>query len=341
MPKWHYRSRDEALIAFSNHFYYDNKLVTFPSPATGSDAVKLHQVSGTYARGGGRVNQEEAKAIAEMVRKYLQAWLAVPEDQRQTLGVITFNAEQRSLIEDLIEDIRRQDNTLEWFFADEREEPVIVKNLENIQGDERDVMLFSVTFGPDINGKLTMNFGALNNEGGEKRLNVAITRARHELHIFSSIRAEDIDLSRTRAIGVKHLKTFLDYAEHGTAALSERDEGSLGPAESPFEEAVAKELRGKGWEVRTQIGSSGFRVDLGVVHPDYAGRYLAGIECDGATYHASATARDRDKARQAVLEGLGWTIFRVWSTDWFRSPTHVTDQLHEKLAQLLQQSRSC
>ena len=336
---WHYRSRDEALIAFSNHFYYNGRLVTFPAPSTGSNAIKFHKVNGTYARGRGRVNQEEAGAIAEMVKKRLKTWLAVPEDKRHTLGVITFNAEQQSLILDLLDEIRREDSELEWFFADEREEPVIVKNLENIQGDERDVMLFSVTFGPDLAGKLTMNFGAINGMGGEKRLNVAITRARRELHVFSSINAEQIDLDRTRAVGVRDLKAFLDYAKRGSIALPSRDEGSLGTAESPFEDAVAGALRARGWEIRTQIGVSGFRVDLGIVHPDYAGSYLAGIECDGARYHSSATARDRDKVRQAVLEDLGWTILRIWSTDWFQNPLDVVERLHVKLGQLLGEDR--
>ncbi len=336
---WHYRSRDEALIAFSNHFYYGGRLVTFPAPSIGSDAITFHKVNGTYARGRGRVNQEEAKTIAEFVKRRLKTWLGVPEEDRHTLGVITFNSEQQSLILDLLDEIRREDSDLEWFFADEREEPVIVKNLENIQGDERDIMLFSVTFGHDLAGKLTMNFGAINGTGGEKRLNVAITRARRELHVFSSIRAEHIDLNRTRAVGVQDMKAFLDYAERGSIALPSRDEGSLGPAESPFEEAVADALRAKGWEVRTQIGVSGFRVDLGVVHPEYAGNYLVGIECDGARYHSSATARDRDKVRQAVLEGLGWSILRVWSTDWFRNPSHVTGHIHLELARRLEEDQ--
>ena len=285
------------------------------------------------------MNEEEAKAIAAIVKQRLTTWLAVPENDRHTLGVITFNTEQQSLVQDFLDKICREDSRLEWFFADDREEPVIVKNLENIQGDERDVMLFSVTFGPDLAGKLTMNFGPINGTGGEKRLNVAITRARRELHVFSSIRAEQIDLGRTRALGVQHLKNFLDYAEKGPIALPSRDEGSLGPAESPFEEAVAEVLRSKGWEVRTQIGVSGFRVDLGIIHPDFAGGYLAGVECDGARYHSSATARDRDKLRQAVLEGLGWTILRIWSTDWFRNSSDVSKRIHDKLGRLLEEDR--
>ncbi|WP_340110320.1 DUF3320 domain-containing protein [Pikeienuella sp. HZG-20] len=337
---WHYRSRDEALIAFSNHHYYGGGLVTFPSPSTGSGALRFHKVDGVYARGSGRRNVEEARAIAGMVRRRLSAWLDLPEADRHTLGVITFNQQQQALIQDLLDDIRRSAPELEWFFADEREEPVIVKNLENIQGDERDVMLFSITFGPDPAGKLTMNFGALNSDGGEKRLNVAITRARREMHVFASITHDQIDLARTHAQGVKDLKTFLDYAERGAAALPARDEGSLGPAESPFEEAVARAFGAKGWEVRTQIGVSGYRVDLGIVNPDRGGSYLAGIECDGAAYHSSATARDRDKVRQAVLEGLGWTILRIWSTEWFRDPKSATLRLHTELERLLAADRA-
>ena len=200
----------------------------------------------------------------------MTTWLEWPEEKRLTLGVITFNSQQQALILDLLDDVRRKNPELEWFFSDDREEPVIVKNLENIQGDERDVMLFSITFAPDTAGKLTMNFGALNGQGGEKRLNVAVTRSRQELHIFSSITHEQIDLSRTRATGVRDLKTFLDYAERGAVALPAMEQGSLGPAENPFEESVAEAFRIKGWEVRTQIGVSGFRVDLAIVNPDRA-----------------------------------------------------------------------
>ncbi|WP_456269651.1 DUF3320 domain-containing protein [Kushneria sp. AK178] len=336
---WHYRSRDESLIAFSNWHYYGGRLVTFPSPTTASEAVKLHQVDGIYGRGQGRTNEAEARAIVRMTVHRLQEWLTHPEEERLTLGVITFNAQQQELILDLLDEERRRAPELEWFFEDAREEPVIVKNLENIQGDERDVMLFSITFGPDHAGKLSMAFGALNGDGGEKRLNVAVTRARQELHVFTSIRAEQIDLARTRATGVKHLKAFLDFAARGPIALPAQDEGSLGPVENVFEASIKNAIEARGWELRPQIGVSGFRIDLGVVHPDHAGVYLAGIECDGATYHGSATARDRDKIRQAVLENLGWTILRIWSTDWFRNPDMVVDRMHTALTEHLEADR--
>ena len=337
---WHYRSRDEALIAFSNRFYYGGRLVTFPAPSIGSGSLQFHKVEGVYVRGhAGRVNLREAEAVAEMVRRRLAAWLEMPEEDRFTLGVITFNSEQQSLILDLLDRMRRENPDLEWFFSEDREEPVIVKNLENIQGDERDVMLFSVTFGPDVQGKLTMNFGPLNNAGGERRLNVAVTRARRELHVFSSILAEQIDLGRTRAQGVQHFKAFLDYAQRGSMALPAMDEGSLSPAENAFEDAVAEAFELRGWEMRTQVGVSGFRIDLAVVHPDRAGSYLCGIECDGAKYHSSATARDRDKIRQAVLEGLGWSIIRIWSTDWFRNAGAVIERADSELGRLLEEDR--
>lgn len=336
---WHYRSRDEALIAFSNHHYYAGGLVTFPSPDASGQAVRLHKVSGVYQRGQGRTNPEEARAIAGFIRQRLTDWLRLPEPDRPTLGVITFNAQQQGLILDLMDAARKAEPALEWFFSDDREEPVIVKNLENIQGDERDIMLFSITFGPDQAGKLSMAFGALNGDGGERRLNVAVTRARAELHVFASITADQIDLTRTGARGVRDLKAFLDFADRGAVALAAQDAGAVGPAESLFEEAVRDALRSKGWDVHSQIGVSGFRIDLGVRHPDHAGAWLAGVECDGARYHASATARDRDRIRQAVLEGLGWTILRIWSTDWFRAPDAVLQRIDAGLRDTLAADR--
>jgi very-short-patch-repair endonuclease len=338
---WHYRSRDESLISFSNHHYYGGRLITFPSPKTESDALVFHKNDGAYARGTGRTNITEAREIVQFARSRLEHWLQLPKESRPTLGVITFNIQQQELILNLFDEARRSNPKLEWFFSENREEPVIVKNLENIQGDERDIMCFSITFGRDNGGKMSMFFGALNRDGGERRLNVAVTRARAEMHVFSSIEADDIDTSRTKALGVAHLKTFLDYAKRGPIALpcGAGKGDSVGDAESPFEEAVMSALQDKGWEIRPQIGVSDYRIDLGVVHPDHAGAYLAGVECDGATYHSSASARDRDKIREAVLCNLGWNIIRIWSTDWFMNPAEALKRVHTELKELLENSR--
>lgn len=335
---WHYRSRHESLIAFSNHRYYGGSLVTFPSPVTDDRAVSFHHVKGVYEKGGARINKPEAKAlVADLVGR-----LKSPEfrESKLTIGVVTFNSEQQALIEDLLDEERRKDPSIEPHFAEMELEPVFVKNLESVQGDERDIMYFSITYGPDLHGAVSMNFGPMNREGGERRLNVAITRARHELRVFSCLKAEQMDLARTQALGVRDLKLFLEFAERGPRALAEVTGGSLGDFESPFEEAVASALAKKGWEVHTQVGASAFRVDLGVVHPDAPGSYLTGIECDGATYHRSATARDRDKLREQVLRGLGWEILRVWSTDWWIDPSGTLEKLDSKLQSLLEASRT-
>lgn len=339
--RWHYRSRHESLIAFSNWHYYGNNLITFPSPLTQDQAVSFAFVpTGVYGRGSSRANPEEARAIVADIRTRLKVWIQMPEADRPTLGVITFNLPQQKLILDLLDKLRSDNPAYEWFFSEDRVEPIIVKNLENIQGDERDVILFSITYCRDVAGRLPMSFGAINNSGGERRLNVAVTRARRELKVFSGIRADDIDLNRSKAVGVAHLKAFLDYAVRGVIALPAQDTGSQGGFESPFEEAVAAKLELRGWRVVPQVGVSGFRVDLGICHPDHAGIYLAGVECDGATYHRSATARDRDKLREQILRGLGWTILRVWSTDWWFSAQEAVEFLHANLEKALADSRS-
>jgi very-short-patch-repair endonuclease len=334
---WHYRSRHESLIAFSNHRYYGGGLVTFPSPVTDDRAVSFHLVKGRYEKGGARINQPEAKALViDLVSRLKRPGF---RESGLTIGVVTFNSEQQGLIEDLLDDARRKDPGLEPYFSEMELEPVFVKNLESVQGDERDIMYFSITYGPDMAGAVSMNFGPLNRDGGERRLNVAVTRARHELRVFSSLRGEQMDLSRTKANGVRDLKHFLEFAEFGPRALAEAHHGSQGDFESPFEASVATALGRKGWQVHTQIGASSFRLDLGVVHPDFAGRYLAGVECDGATYHRSATARDRDKLREQVLRGLGWEIVRIWSTDWWVNPGGTLERVHAALTELLEKDR--
>ncbi len=335
---WHYRSRHESLIAFSNQRYYKSELVTFPSPFTTDKAVTLHPVAGIYDRGGSRTNRIEAQALVS----HLVARLKTPafRESGQTVGVVTFNGEQQKLIEDLLDEACRKDPSLDSYFSESLLEPVFVKNLESVQGDERDIIYFSITFGKDAAGTPSMSFGPMNNKGGERRLNVAITRARQQLVVFSTTRPEHMDLSRTKNEGVRDLKHFLEFAERGAQALIQADRGSVGGFDSPFEKAVAAELSKKGWHVVTQIGVSSFRIDLGIVNPDTPGRFLAGLECDGATYHRSATARDRDKLREFVLRGLGWEIVRIWSTDWWVDAAGTAEKVHQKLTALLATSRA-
>jgi len=311
--RWHYRSRHEGLIAFSNKFFYDGALVTFPSADDGTGrAVRWEFVpDGLYAD---TVNVPEAKYTAALVARHFQ------ERPDHSLGVIAFSQSQQNRILDELEAVRRAHPELEGFFKEDRPDRFFVKNLENVQGDERDAIILSVGYGPDAVGKVAMRFGPLNRQGGERRLNVAITRARYSMTVVSSLTAADIDLSRTQAVGPKLLRAFLDYAERGPAALNEAvTEADAGGFDSPFEREVFEELQRRGLTLHKQVGCGGYKIDMAVADPDAGGSYLLGIECDGATYHSSATARDRDRLRQAVLEGLGWRLCRIWSTDWLRN----------------------
>lgn len=339
---WHYRSRHESLIAFSNWHYYGNNLVTFPAAESEDRGVSLvHIPDAIYDRGKSRTNVAEARAIVADLVARMKRNLELPEKSRLTFGVITFNSQQQSLIQDLLDQAQREEAELDWYFSDDRIEPTVVKNLENVQGDERDVMFFSITFGRDVPGKkIPLTFGALNRDGGERRLNVAVTRARQELIVYSSFKADQLDAQRSKSRGVNDLQAFLEYAEKGPVAIAARTEGSVGGFDSPLEQAVSEALKDKGWQVVPQVGVSGFRVDLGIRHPDKLGAYLAGVECDGATYHRSAVARDRDKTRQMVLENLGWKILRVWSPDWWYDAKSAASMLDQQLSELLIRSRS-
>ena len=323
---WHYRSRHESLIAFSNAKYYRGELMTFPSPVTHDTAVRYVYVEGgVYERGGAKVNRKEAEAVVAEVVKRMKT-------STQSIGVVTFNGDQQRLIENMLDQARRSDPALEAHFdRNKTREPVLVKNIENVQGDERDVIIFSVAVGPDKTGRITAQISSLNGEGGHRRLNVAVTRARSELLVFATLRPEQIDLGRTSAKGVVDFKHFLEFAEHGARAIAEAFSPTGRTTESPFEDAVMRALQDKGWEIHPQVGVSFFRVDLGIVHPDFPGRYLAGVECDGATYHRSATARDRDRLREMVLNGLGWKIRRIWSTDWWMDASSAVEKIHARL----------
>jgi very-short-patch-repair endonuclease len=339
--KGHYRSRHETLIAFSNSKYYENSLVTYPAADTKDSAVTLHRIEGVYSKGKGRNNPIEAKAVVgEIVKR-----LTDPERCKQSIGVVTLNTEQQRTIEDLLDDARRKYPQIETYFqSTESYDGVFVKNLESVQGDERDIIILSLSYGPtEIAGRtMSMNFGPLNKSGGERRLNVAITRATSEVLVFSSFDSSMIDLSRTSALAVEHLKHYLEFAEKGPIALAEQSTAAYGvdQFDSDFEQSVAWALRDKGWKVQTQIGVSKFRVDLGVIHPDLPGVYLAGIECDGATYHGSPSARDRDRVRHGILENLGWRLVRLWSTDYFQDSEEAISRIDHRLKDILAEDRS-
>jgi len=329
--EWHYRSRHESLITFSNHRYYESRLITFPSPVTTDVAVKLMVVPGVYDRGGSRTNRVEADAIVNEI----VAHFSDDTKRKLTMGVVTFNHTQQRLIETTLDERLRNLPDVEQRIVEHGAERLFIKNLENVQGDERDLILFSITHGKDAAGRMAMNFGPLNQDGGHRRLNVAITRARVGVMIFSSIRPEEIDLSRSRSAGVADLKHYLEFAAKGPRALVEQAVPTGMEPESPLEMEVIRALRDKGWTVHPQVGCSGFRVDIGVVHPQQPGSYVLGIECDGATYHSLPTARDRDRLRQLVLEDLGWKLHRVWSTDWWTDPEREIQKILARLDQLV------
>jgi very-short-patch-repair endonuclease len=311
--RWHYRSRREPLIAFSNKHFYDGDLVTFPSVRDAArDAVQLiHVPDGLWSD---RKNLPEARKVAELV---VEHYLTKPD---KSLGVIAFNSTQQEAIEDAIYALRRSSPSVDVLLKEGPHEPLFVKNLENVQGDERDVILLSFGFGKNEVGKFNKNFGPLSKAGGERRLNVAVTRAREAISLVASVRSADMDLSGSTSVGAQLLKAYLEYAECGVDSMSRAIVETQGKCESPFEEEVAAALIRRGLEPIPQVGCGGFRIDLALKHPTHPGVYCLGIECDGATYHSSKTARDRDRIRQSILEGLGWRIFRVWSTDWIRNP---------------------
>jgi len=336
----HYRSQHESLIAFSNHKYYGGELVTYPASVTRASAVSFRRCGGAYQKGKSRTNPEEAKAVvAEIVERLLD-----PARRHQTIGVVTMNSEQQRLVRNLLDDQRRRAPALESAFRDSAGEEVeMVYNLETVQGHERDVIMLSVGYGPTVAGERTMsmNFGPLNRVGGERRLNVAVTRAIREVVVFASFDPGMIDLTRTQSQAIHDLKAYLDFADRGPIALARQTAFSSGvdQFDSLFEEHVATWLRACGWTIQSQVGVSKFRIDLGIVHPDEPGRFLAGVECDGATFHSSATARDRDRVRHDVLTSLGWQLVRLWSTDFFLDPETAIGRIDATLKELLERDR--
>jgi very-short-patch-repair endonuclease len=317
---WHYRSQHEDLIAYSNFSFYDGRLITFPgSTAEANDlGVKLfHVQDGVYRRGTARDNPREAEVVVDRVLHWAKHSLDHPAEA-VSLGAVAFSEAQAQAIEATLDRRRKHLPELDAFFSEDRLDGFFVKNLENVQGDERDVMIFSVGYGKDEVGKLTMNFGPLNREGGERRLNVAITRARRRVELVASITGTEAEFPTSLRDGPRHLQRYLDYAQRGPLALAIDVGEEQRDAESPFEEEVLRTINSWGYKAKPQVGTAGYRVDIGVWHPSIAGRFALGIECDGRMYHSSRVARDRDRLRQEVLESLGWRIYRVWGTSWYR-----------------------
>jgi very-short-patch-repair endonuclease len=318
---WHYRSRHESLIAVSNVEFYDRKLVVFPSAGTNIHAtgLKLHYLpDAIYDRGRTRTNCEEARAVARAVMAH------VANKPNLSLGVVAFSVAQRDLIRVEVELLRSKNPALEDFFTQQNPtEPFFIKNLENVQGDERDVIMISIGYGRNESGRVAKEFGPLNRDGGERRLNVLITRAKLGMEVFSNFRADELELDASAKHGVRALKHFLKYAETGELDIP-RETGR--EADSPFELEVMLALRERGYQLEPQVGTAGYFIDIGVKDPEYLGRYVLAIECDGASYHSSRSARDRDRLRQGVLESLGWRFHRIWSTDWFRNPGKETER---------------
>ncbi len=329
--RWHYRSRYEQLITFSNQNFYDNDLVTFPSAKADEAGVGVdyYHVDGVFDRKS-HTNRREAEYVVDLIYENIEKY---PD---RSLGVVAFSVAQQDLIDRLLSKRRRSTPEKEFFFKQSEKEPFFVKNLETVQGDERDTIIFSVAYGVDAQGRLYHNFGPLNRVGGERWLNVAVTRAKYNVQVVSSMHCTDIDLKHTSSEGARLLREYLDFAENGSIALERSLKvNAFEQFDSDFELEVCGFLRENGFSVDTQVGCSGFRIDLGLKKPD-SSDYVLAIECDGATYHSSKNARDRDRLRQEILERMGWKFYRIWSTDWFKNQTIEKQRLLEAANEAVQ-----
>jgi very-short-patch-repair endonuclease len=324
--RWHYRSQHEQLIAFSNKEFYDGSLIIFPSPRGGDPdfGVKLDQIGGVYDQGE---NRAEAEAVVAATRDFIQ------KNAERSLGIAAINQKQRDRIYGMIEEAARQDPDLQAYFQrwSETLEPFFVKNLENVQGDERDVIFISTVYGRDAAGNFYQRFGPINSKHGYRRLNVLFTRAKQQVRIFTSMDPSMFKIEDTSPRGVRALKNYLQFARDGHLDFAGPSGGS---PDSEFETWVMERLRRNGYEVVPQLGVAGYFIDLAVRHPDRNGLFILGIECDGATYHSARSVRDRDRLRQENLVNLGWKIYRIWSTDWFQNPENEFNKLRQTIEDL-------
>lgn len=330
--RWHYRSQHHSLIAFSNQSFYRGNLIIFPSPYGQGGKLGVRAVYLADAIYENQTNLREAKRVVDAVVEH------IANRPNESLGIVTLNIKQRDLIAELLEErlrsVRGADTYRENWITEGA--PLFIKNLENVQGDERDSIIISTTFGkPPGSSAVRQNFGPISRQGGWRRLNVLFTRAKRSIALYTSMRPEDIVMDGTTPDGTKALRNYLEFARTGSLATAE-EKGR--EADSDFEISVMDVLKQRGYEVTPQLGVAGYRIDIAVKHPDSQGSYLAAIECDGATYHSALSVRDRDRIRQEILESLGWRgrIWRIWSTDWFRTPRQETEKLISFLEDLRQ-----
>ena len=311
---WHYRSKDERLIQFSNRFFYNNSLITFPASTTSNEGRGVHLVyteGGTWDRGRSRTNLVEARRVAEIV---VEQFKKHPD---RSLGVASMNASQKEAIENSLDELISNKPEIQALLDTNRPEPFFVKSLESVQGDERDTIIICIGYAKTPTGTLSLNFGPLNSEGGWRRLNVLVTRAKWQTFLVTSLRSHELSAINPLNKGALMLRNYIQYVEQG-GKLPSDPVTATNDETNDFEDSIAMSLRDRGLIVDEQVGTSEYRIDLAIRDPRDKNRYIMAVECDGATYHHTKTARDRDMLRQEVLESQGWKIYRVWSTDWFR-----------------------
>ncbi|GAB61811.1 conserved hypothetical protein [Candidatus Jettenia caeni] len=332
--KWHYRSRHSGLIAFSNKYVYDNDLVVFPSPVENHPhmGVSYRKINGLYSKG---TNPVEAKVMVDAVINFMH------QNKEKSLGVVVLNQKQKDLIMQemdhaLVNDSIAQKYVEHWEKNRDGLESFFVKNLENVQGDERDVIFIGTVYGPEKeNAPVMQRFGPINGITGKRRLNVLFTRAKQQIVTFSSMTSNDVRADNRVNEGVLMLKKWLEYGATGHLLVDELNISR--EPDSMFEQYVIDQLKAMGCELMSQVGVAGYFIDIGVKHSNWSHGFIMGVECDGASYHSSKSARDRDRLRQEVLVGLGWHLHRIWSTDWFDDPIRQSERLREAVQKRLEE----
>ncbi|MER2169289.1 MAG: AAA domain-containing protein [Psychrobacillus psychrodurans] len=349
--QWHYRSKYEELINFSNHAFYNGYVQIAPNvtPFREPPSIEWNRVDGRWLN---QSNVVEALEVVAQLKRTLQ------QSSEKTVGIITFNSKQQSKIQDVIDNVVAEDEEFRVLYnalmSRNLDERLFVKNIENVQGDERDIIIFSIGYAKNEEGKVYNRFGSLNQKGGENRLNVAVTRAKEGVIVVTSIEPEDLNVANTSERGPKLLKEYLKYAravssgklEEVNAVLQEVNEAVNTHVvqqalhfDSPFEEQVYQQLLNIGYEITTQVGMSGYRIDMAVVHPNDPTRYIIGVECDGAMYHSSPSAKERDVYRQRYLESRGWTIERIWSRNWWKNPVNEIERIDQRIKELVRKEK--